>query len=463
MSRTTKLKEYNKANQNMTKNQSTDSFGRKRKYSRPKSCVKKHRSKSRMSISKHITRNVLPRAHETIALTSRCTSPQMALSSSQFSSCYKNKMQTKGLAQMVESLTESLKQKQKKLSKTREKRLKIKDERNGLKDEVTHLKKYVKQCNKREKELNDDLDKQRELAKEAIQTMEEMYLRFEKEKSYIQMKCQSDYDQKLQREKERFDQKIHIYKKVNFIASNDAKELSKDEINIDDPNSSIEYAKASVMLTKVYKINKSLQEEIDQLKAQILTKDKELKSKTTKITQQHQELSSLQTTLSTAQETIHSKDQALTSLNLKLEFLEQTHLAKANFFTNKEKSYKEKLASLQSYVDQIVVQGAQSQEMYDEKKQKWKMKEKKFISVIKSMKGSGESEWLNIYNNLMEQITSLKKDVDHLRVEKEILTKRSQIDSGRQAMVSLEGTNYISDKENIPTNVSDCGYDFTKI
>ena len=35
---------------------------------------------------------------------------------------------------------------------------------------------------RRQRELNSDLDKQRELAKEAISTMEDLYLKFEKEK-----------------------------------------------------------------------------------------------------------------------------------------------------------------------------------------------------------------------------------------------------------------------------------------
>ena len=37
------------------------------------------------------------------------------------------------------------------------------------------------------------IDKQRQLAKEAIQTMEDLYLRFEREKGFIRMEVEKEY------------------------------------------------------------------------------------------------------------------------------------------------------------------------------------------------------------------------------------------------------------------------------
>ena len=76
-----------------------------------------------------------------------------------------------------------------------------------------------------------------------------------------------------------------------------------------------------------------------------------------------------------------------------------------------------------------------------EKKQRWKAKAQHYLGTIKLLKSNGESEWLNVYNQLMDQITSLRKDVDHLRIEKDILTKRAIIQhefNDKENIVNLE-------------------------
>ena len=64
----------------------------------------------------------------------------------------------------------------------------------------------------------------------------------------------------------------------------------------------------------------------------------------------------------------------------------------------------------------------------------------------------------------MEQITSLKKDVDQLKVEKEILTKRALIKSARQ-VYDYEGfrsENFSENKENTPVNITDFNFECLK-
>ena len=128
---------------------------------------------------------------------------------------------------------------------------------------------------------------------------------------------------------------------------------------------------------------------------------------------------------------LKEKDENLRTFQQQIEFLEQTHLAKANFFSNKEKTYIKKMNDLQGYLDNILNKEAENKETLAERKQKWRLKEKQYLSTINLIKSNGEAEWLNVYNNLMEQINSLKKDVDHLKVEKEILTKRAKIQNAR--------------------------------
>ena len=81
----------------------------------------------------------------------------------------------------IHSLTTSLRTKQKKLCKTQESKAMFKGQRDGLKDEVTYLRRINKQMAKDHKELSEDLDKQRLLAKEAIDTMELLYQKFTSE------------------------------------------------------------------------------------------------------------------------------------------------------------------------------------------------------------------------------------------------------------------------------------------
>jgi hypothetical protein len=50
--------------------------------------------------------------------------------------------------------------------------------------------------------------------------MEDLYLRFEKEKSYVQMRLEKEYEGKLRHEKDRFEQKLNIFKQVHGMADN---------------------------------------------------------------------------------------------------------------------------------------------------------------------------------------------------------------------------------------------------
>ena len=95
---------------------------------------------------------------------------------------------------------------------------------------------------------------------------------------------------------------------------------------------------------------------------------------------------------------VEEKDENIKSFEQKIEFLEQTHLSKANFFSNKEKNYIKKMKDLESHLDEIIQREAMARESNTEKKQKWKMKEKHYLNTINLIKSSGESEWLNVYN-----------------------------------------------------------------
>ena len=126
-------------------------------------------------------------------------------------------------------------------------------------------------------------------------------------------------------------------------------------------------------------------------------------------------------------EIIQEDREAIDSYEKKIEFLEQTHLSKSNFYSNKEKSYVEKLKNLQNQLDEGMRKLKEIKDKEAEKTQKWRIRSKQLQSTLALVQSNGESEWLNVYNNLMEQIHSLKKDVDQLKVEKEILTKRAKI------------------------------------
>lgn len=132
--------------------------------------------------------------------------------------------------------------------------------------------------------------------------------------------------------------------------------------------------------------------------------------------------------------------------------MEQTHLTKANFYSNKEQKYEEKLKNLQAQVDEALRNEARIREKEAEKRQKWKFRAQQYQKTIELVKAKGESEWLNVYSSLMDQISSLKSDVDHLRMEKDILTKRAQIQSARYEFE-------VDDKENQNTNINSFSLD----
>ena len=75
------------------------------------------------------------------------------------SSWYKHKMENRNFKEVIESLSKTLKTKQKKLDKTKETKQIFKLQRNEFKSEVSHLRKLIKQMTRRHDLLNDDLGK----------------------------------------------------------------------------------------------------------------------------------------------------------------------------------------------------------------------------------------------------------------------------------------------------------------
>lgn len=129
-----------------------------------------------------------------------------------------------------------------------------------------------------------------------------------------------------------------------------------------------------------------------------------------------------------------------------VEFLEQAHLTKANFYESKEKALISTIEELKIERDTILER--EYEQITKERKscQKWKHRAKQFKDTISIVKANGESEWLTIYNEMMEKINSLNRDVERLKVENEILTKRSK--SSISSPVKL----HEKDKENISIN-----------
>ena len=139
-----------------------------------------------------------------------------------------------------------------------------------------HLKKLVKKMSRRHKELTMDFDKQRDLAKETIATMEDLYLRFEKEKSYIQLKLEREYDDRIKHERERYEQKLAIFKQVNEMGDAHNMEQAFYEGGEHDPNGSIEYARAQIYVTQVSQKNQELIGQISELQMTLKVKNDEI-------------------------------------------------------------------------------------------------------------------------------------------------------------------------------------------
>ena len=66
-------------------------------------------------------------------------------------------MENRNFKEVIESLSKTLKTKQKKLDKTKETKQIFKLQRNEFKSEVSHLRKLIKQMTRRHDLLNDDL------------------------------------------------------------------------------------------------------------------------------------------------------------------------------------------------------------------------------------------------------------------------------------------------------------------
>ena len=95
----------------------------------------------------------------------------------------------------------------------------------------------------------------------------------------IRLQLERDFDNRMKIAKERFDQKIMIFKKANEMSGGnqiEGKFISSHNIDLNDPNSSIEYAKATVMVTQAYNKNRELELEIDSLRTIIHSKDEEI-------------------------------------------------------------------------------------------------------------------------------------------------------------------------------------------
>ena len=109
--------------------------------------------------------------------------------------------------------------------------------------------------------------------------MEDLYLKFEKEKTFIKLQIEKEFEAKLNNEKDRFEQKLKIFKSANGLCN--LEQLSENGVNghrltLDDTNNSIEYAKATVLVTQAYNKNKNLENEIESLKEIIKQKDDEI-------------------------------------------------------------------------------------------------------------------------------------------------------------------------------------------
>lgn len=118
------------------------------------------------------------------------------------------------------------------------------------------------------------MDKQRDLAKEAISTMEDLYLRFEKEKSFIRLQIEREYEDRLKQEKAKFDQKVKIYGQMNIMSDRTSEYFSDRPLN--DADSSVELVKAQVCITQAQAKNSELIREINALNDTIRAKDHEI-------------------------------------------------------------------------------------------------------------------------------------------------------------------------------------------
>lgn len=102
------------------------------------------------------------------------------------------------------------------------------------------------------------------------------------------MKLEKEYEGKLKQEKERFEQKLSIFKQVHGMADAQNLEqafggmslefLGRDQNFIDeiDQNSSVEYAKAQVLVSQANKKNQELASQISELQTTIKYKDEEI-------------------------------------------------------------------------------------------------------------------------------------------------------------------------------------------
>jgi len=112
--------------------------------------------------------------------------------------------------------------------------------------------------------------------------MEDLYLRFERENSNIELRIRNEYEEKLKNEKEKFKQMMCIYGQVNSMQTLD--NMTESQMNIIpsmNQDSSIEYAKAQIVVTNAHRKNHELTLEVSKLWKEIQQKENiitELKS-----------------------------------------------------------------------------------------------------------------------------------------------------------------------------------------
>ena len=101
---------------------------------------------------------------------------------------------------------------------------------------------------------------------------------------------EKDFEEKLKGEKSRFEQKLAIFRQVHRIDSpSSCRQDDPGMVPYIDADSSVEYAKVQVYLTKANQRNEALERQISDLKSQILNKEKQLEASQKETEEKEQE------------------------------------------------------------------------------------------------------------------------------------------------------------------------------
>eukprot|EP00343_Euplotes_focardii_P001298 CAMPEP_0205803646 /NCGR_PEP_ID=MMETSP0205-20121125/6364_1 /ASSEMBLY_ACC=CAM_ASM_000278 /TAXON_ID=36767 /ORGANISM="Euplotes focardii, Strain TN1" /LENGTH=203 /DNA_ID=CAMNT_0053072061 /DNA_START=192 /DNA_END=800 /DNA_ORIENTATION=- len=203
--------------------------------------------------------------------------------------------------------------------------------------------------------------------------MEDLYLRFEREKQILKIQFEKEFEEKMKKEKQKFNQKIDIYKTANGMNSLQKIDSGYQDtkVVIGEQDNSIEYAKATVLISQAYDKNKGLDKQIETLEEVISQKDIKLQQADCIIEQKDKECDIFVQKIEALKQTIIEREEYSKSLERKIDFLEQTHLSKANFYSNKEKNYINKMKGLESHLDNLICKEAMAKETITDRRQKW--------------------------------------------------------------------------------------------